>query len=225
MTDYKHYSFDFWNTLFRSNPEFKKERTRYFHLYLLKKGSLIDGDTIDRTFSEVADYFNNVSKLFGKAPNALEMYAMVIFKLTGSFKNISQLEMELVYKEVEKLFLYNPPLIYDDDTINVLRELSIRGKTLSILSNTCYIRGNTIDKMLEMKGLKNIFSFRLYSDDIGYSKPSKQSFMALDSRTKYLAQDIIHVGDDQVNDGNGATDYGIAHRIINSNSFTIKDLL
>jgi len=225
MQQHKHYSFDLWDTLIKPNPRFKKERAKYFHTICHKMGLLRNRDEIEDTFKEVWKYFDSISKLFGKAPNYLEMYAMVIFRLTGSLKNLTPLKMQLMYKDVEKLFLENPPSLYDEDTYGVLEELQIRGKTLSLLSNTSFIHGDTLDQVLEILDIKHRFVFRLYSDKIGYSKPCQECFRMVDDKLPYDVEDIIHVGDDIVNDGMGAQEYGFSHMIINSNQFTIKDLL
>jgi putative hydrolase of the HAD superfamily len=225
MQQFRHYSFDLWNTIIKPNPEYKRQRMRYFHIYCLKRGVLKDGEEIEQTFRDVWKYFDSVSQLFGKAPNCLEMYAMVIFRLTGSLKDLTPLNMEIMYQELEKIFLEHHPALYDADTLPVLEELQLRGKTLSLLSNTSFIRGNTLEKVLENLDVKHRFMFRLYSDQIGYSKPCRECFRLVDDKLPYDVEDVIHVGDNELADGAGAQEYGFGHVIINSNQFTIKDLL
>jgi len=229
---HKHYSFDLWDTLIRPNPEYKEQRKRYFHIYLLTKhGILRNGDEIEEAFQETWKYFDQVSRLFGKAPNCLEMYAMVLFKLTGKLTNLTPLKMELIYKELEQLFLKYPPTLYDNDTKDVLQELKMRAKTMSLLSNTSFIRGKTLDVVLETLGIKNHFLFRIYSDELGYSKPHRECFRAVDDKLPYDIEDVMHVGDSELYDGAGAHEYGFGYMIINQPKhqagahYTIKDLL
>lgn len=225
MKVYTHYSFDLWGTLIKPNPEFKKKRAGYFHIYFLKHGVFRTGDEIDEAFRSVWAYFDRYSQLFNKAPNPMEMYAMLIFKLRGSLKDISRLEMQFLYKDVEMLFLAYPPTLYDDDTLPVLQELRLRDKSLSLLSNTSFIKGSTLDKVLETLNIKEHFLFRLYSDEIGFSKPGEECFSMVHEKSSHPKDKIIHVGDDDSTDGIGALYYGFDHMIINTTELTIKDLL
>jgi putative hydrolase of the HAD superfamily len=228
MSQYHHYSFDLWDTLIKSNEYYKKRRAYHLHYHIKKLGVTVTIEQIEETIKEVWRYYDMLSKFNGRAPDAFDMYAMVIFRLTGSLKGISQLEMQLLYKELERIFFDYPPSLYDEDTKGVLEELQSRGKTLSILSNTSYIRGSTLDIVLEQLGIKERFLFRLYSDKIEWSKPSNGAYMALEEAVISHGGGMdttLHIGDDVINDGEGAKEYGFNFKIINSNQLTIKDLL
>ena len=45
MKTYKHYSFDLWLTLIKSNPTFKKERALFFHKHLNAAGKSLEENT------------------------------------------------------------------------------------------------------------------------------------------------------------------------------------
>lgn len=228
MHQYKHYSFDVWQTLIRRSNDYKEKREEYFRFYFAKKGRTLEKGELDAVMIEVWNYFDQHSKLFGKAPNPLEMYAMVIFRITGKLEGISMLEMQSLYKDLERLFLKYPPHVYDSDTIPVLEELKSRGKTLSILSNTSYIKGCTMRAALDKLGIGLFFQTQIYSDELGYSKPHEKCFRAVDieaGRNYAVTEEVIHVGDKELEDGQGAYEAGFGYFIINSNSYTIKDLL
>lgn len=223
--EYRHYSFDMWNTLIKPNPNFSKMRTHHMHINLLKQGKLVDGEKIDMAFREVGEYHDSYCEMTGKSPDAFDLYAMVLYKLKGNLKSIKSLDIELLYKEIEEIFLQNPPALYDEDTLDVLNELQKRGKTMSILSNTAFIRGDTLDKVLKMYGIYDHFVFTFYSDQFDLSKPNMEFFRKVDYELPYDTEHVIHVGDNELADRIGAQEYGFGHMIINSNSYTIKDLL
>lgn len=224
---HKHYSFDVWGTLIYRNDEYRQAREEYFKRFFMRKGRTLESGELDKMMIDVWNYFDQRSKLFGHAPNPLEMYAMVIFRITGKLDGISMLEMHSLYADLERLFLTHPPYLFSD-TKEVLEELKNRGRTLSILSNTSYIKGSTITKALEIREISDLFKFQLYSDEVGYSKPHEKFFKKIEV---YLREDdidnteIIHVGDKELEDAQGAHDAGFDYFVINSNSYTIKDLL
>lgn len=223
--EYRHYSFDLWGTLIRGNPKFKTERAKYFQRYTNKHGRVLSLDYVESIITEVWRYFDALSRMNGKSAQSLDMYAMVIFRLKGDLEGITPLEISGVYRTMERLFLENPPSLYDEDTKFVLEELALRGKTMSLLSNTSYTKGSTLSFLLRSMGILDKFLFTLFSDETGLAKPNREFFRMVDRSLSYDTEDIIHIGDDELCDGIGAQEYGFGHMIINSNSYTIKDLL
>lgn len=221
---YRHYSFDMWGTLLQPNPEFTGKRVEYFYTKMLKSGIIISLHDISQILNDIGKLYDALSLMNGKSPDAIEMYAHAIFRMQGNLKDITPLAMEIVYKEIESIFLENPPLLYPD-TKSVLDELKLRAKTLSILSNTAYIRGNTLDKVLDMYDIKSHFMIRCYSDQYDLSKPNPAFFNVVHRQLPYSKESILHVGDNEVLDFRGATEFGWNGILINSNRLTIKDLL
>ena len=224
MHSYRHYSFDLWYTLIKTNPKnsFKHERAKHIHQ---KYGKNLEYLEVYRIIREVEKWGDAINQMNGKCISPLEMYAMIIFKIQGHLGGISTLDMEILYKELEIMFLEHHPVIYDENTIAVLDELIARGKTLSLLCNTGFIRGKTLDMLLEKLGIRDKFLFRIYSDEVGLSKPNREIFRLVNKELPYDTEDIIHIGDNPIADGVGAQEYGFGHMIINSNSYTIKDIL
>jgi putative hydrolase of the HAD superfamily len=105
------------------------------------------------------------------------------------------------------------------------------------LSNTGFILGQTLNKMFEQNfkihvpglNLNHIFSYKLYSDEIGVSKPHSGAFRAMKTearqRHSVMSHEILHVGDNPFADEMGAKRAGCDAYLINSNSNKIQDLL
>jgi putative hydrolase of the HAD superfamily len=229
MKVYKHYSFDLWLTLIKSNPDFKLERAKLFHSqYNPLHKSLKEVETI---FRKVDLMVNSINEKTGKNIDAEEMYLMVISILNDYDPVFASIDIDGLYLEMEKLLFDFLPQLYCPDTKALLAGLKDSGtSTLSLLSNTGFIKGATLRKVLQRLELEQYFDFQLYSDEVRLSKPNLLFFqLMLDSinREKHLAlelHDVVHIGDNPVADAYGAAQLGIHSVLINSNSVSITCL-
>src|SRR5215208_6030429 len=128
---YKHYSFDLWGTLIKSNPKYKKARVDFFHQKFNPR-KLSEGNVavIIRNVELMCDYSN---ELTGRNIDALEMISMILFLLEYDKTNHSARDIESIYYQLENIFITHPPEPYSPDTIPVLRYLKNQGCTLSVL--------------------------------------------------------------------------------------------
>jgi putative hydrolase of the HAD superfamily len=141
--------------------------------------------------------------------------------------------MEKLYADMEKLLFYYLPVVYSPVTIEVLQHLKQRGDcSLGILSNTGFIKGQTLRKVLVKLGLADFFNFQIYSDEEGMSKPNPKLFNLIVQKVKDCNKpkqisltDIIHIGDNPAADIAGANDAGLNSLLINSNNLSILTLL
>jgi len=230
MHRFKHFSFDLWLTLIRSNPEYKKERVAYFHKnYNLKSKSL---EEVSNIFRQVDLMCNSVNERTGKNIDSDEMYLMVISMINDNAYPLYDVDTDHIYKVMEALLHQYHPVVYSNETIFTLDHLKQNNEhTLSILSNTGFIRGVTLRAVLKELGLFHFFDFQLYSDEAGLSKPNPDFFKlmlkkVMEHRKSPLnVEEIIHVGDNVNADIAGARSLGIASFLINSNDNTILDLI
>ena len=227
---YKHYSFDLWGTLIKSNSDYKNERAKYFHDHFNpNKLSLGEVQALIRDIEVMCDYSN---ELTGKNIHAFEMCSMVLYKLGYDKTHLSLRDIQSLYHQLDRLFEKYPPLTFSKETIRVLKALKEKGCTLSVLSNTAFIKGVSISRFLNYSEFAGLFDFQLYSDDIGISKPNNQLYAHMISCVHAVRKfnpvqhhEIMHVGDNMYADIAGAKKVGIASFQINSNNKTIKDLL
>ena len=231
MFYYQHYSFDLWLTLIKSNPEFKIQRARIFHQDFNNTGKSVDD--IAAIFRQVDLMCNAVNEKTGKNIDADEMYLMVINLINGDRLNIEEVDYTALNLQMEKLLFQYPPQIYSDVTTGVLQHLKEKsGATLSLLSNTGYIIGKTLRKVLALYNLDHYFDFQLYSDEAGMSKPNPDFFKLMLTNIDRCnvgknipLKNIIHVGDNAKNDTQAADQTGISSLLINSNLTTILSLI
>jgi putative hydrolase of the HAD superfamily len=230
MNLYKHYSFDLWMTLIKSNPSFKKERANFFEKNFNYKNKSIE--EIASIFRQVDEMCNSINEKTGGNIDAEEMYLMVINIIndyTNPFQNINVNEL---YNEMECLVFKYLPVVYSEQTKKVLTTLKESGEnSLNVLSNTAFIKGRTLREVLKRIELDSYFDFQLYSDEEGMSKPNKELFQLMlrnvsqNRKEKIDLKEIIHIGDNPKADIWGANLAGINSLLINSNNETIIRLL
>ncbi len=231
MISFKHYSFDLWLTLIRSNPAFKIERAKFFHRNFNSNNKTIE--EVMAVFRKVDIMCNAINEKTGKNIDADEMYLMVISLLNDGETSFNNLDIEGIYTEMDSLLFNNMPVIFCKDTLDILNSIKQRNDcTFNISSNTAFIKGRSLRKVLTNLQLSPYFDFQLYSDEIGLSKPDKQFFELMLQGVQNIYPDknialnqIVHIGDNPTADIKGAATIGIKSLLINSNNLTISSLL
>jgi putative hydrolase of the HAD superfamily len=230
MQNFEHYSFDLWLTLIKSNPEFKKRRTDFFfhNFNYFRKPS----DEVSSIFRKVDLMCNSINEKTGRNIYSSEMYLMVISIINDYSITLKDIDLDFVSKKMEKLLFEYIPVIYSSETFEVMDFLKQKGKTVSLLSNTGFIPGGILRKVLNQIGIGLYLDFQIYSDEVGMSKPNKQIFdlmvntAASNTKDKVLKiSDIVHVGDNPIADIDGANSCGIKSLLINSNNISITTIL
>jgi putative hydrolase of the HAD superfamily len=230
MPYYQHYSFDLWLTLIKSNPEFKIQRAKVFHRDFNASNKSID--EVTKVFRQVDLMCNAVNENTGKNIDSEEMYLMVINLINDNRLNIRDVDTCKLYLDMEALLFNYLPVLYSPVTIEVLDHLKNKsGSTFSLLSNTGFIKGVTLKKVLSELKIDQYFDFQLYSDEAGMSKPNPAFFELMLQNIKRVnhpkqinLNNIIHVGDNPVTDIEGANAAGIKSMLINSNNEDITSL-
>lgn len=230
MKQIKHYSFDLWFTLIKSNPTFKKERAKYFfeHYNSLHKPI----EEVEFIFRQVDLMSNATNEKTGKNLDADEMYAMVLYQLNDGLQSMQEVDLHAMYQKMDELIFDNSPTIFHDETFAVLDRIkNIAGVTLNLLSNTAFVKGATLRVILDNLKLSPYFDFQIYSDEVGVSKPNLAIFkIMLDNiytvrKSKDISNlEILHVGDNPNADMKGALAAGMQALLINSNDKRITHL-
>ncbi|GAB2701906.1 hypothetical protein GCM10027037_29220 [Mucilaginibacter koreensis] len=229
MSAYYHYSFDLWLTLIRSNPAFKQQRVAYFlqHYNYARKSI----EEIAAIFRQVDIMVNAINEKTGKNVDSDEMYLMVLSIMNDYQLPMHEVDMVQIGADMDALFFNYMPVIYCAQTRDVLSQLKQQEDcTLSLLSNTGFIRGEILRQVLQQLDIAPYLNFQLYSDEVGLSKPNPKFFEMLlqgaaQCNKKALPANIIHVGDNKNADIEGALKAGIQSRLINSNNQCITCLL
>ena len=206
---YDHLSFDLWLTLIKSNPEFKNKRNLLFKDFFEVDCSIEKVSEIIRYYDVL---FNNINEKTGLNIDTFEIYYLILEALNVDLNSIEIEKLIEFYNESEILFMnYKPDLIYSNTQI-FFNQINEKGITISILSNTAFIKGTTLRKLLKHYELDNFLLFQIYSDETGYSKPNIEIFkLVYDEIEKVKSIEknkVLHVGDNKVADYDGAINFG-----------------
>ncbi len=217
---YRHYSFDVWLTLIRSNPAFRRDRMAYFAQHLNPLG--LADDEVDARVREVDITCTRVNELVGKNIDSLELILLMANRLGVDLATVTPATLVQRQGELTELFRANPPLLTDEQIPAVLTTLRSRGATLSLLSNTGLIQGAVLRDIWQREGIDALFAFQLYSDEVHLSKPNPAFYALLFKQARQLPEhqaglqptDILHVGDNPVADREGAESAGLRALLI-----------
>lgn len=222
----KHISFDVWSTLILGNKAFKPFRTKYFfENYNPKK---LTEDEINQIISKIDKTWDTVADMTWFGFQSKQLYGMILLEMWVE-KSVIANDLEAIYEVFEKFILQNPPRLYEENTIKILRWLVREWYTLSILSNTWFMRWTTLSKVMDLIWIWELLSYRLFSDQLWVSKPNPVSFQAIHEYAGKIhheikPNEILHVWDNPVADYQWAIQFWMTWYIINSNSNTISDL-
>jgi putative hydrolase of the HAD superfamily len=208
-SNYNHLSFDLWLTLIKSNPKFKSKRNQLFKDYFEIEDSIEKVNDIVRYYDVLC---NNTNEKTGLNIDTFEIYYLILNALNVKINDIETKQLDLFYKETEFLFMeYKPELIHPK-TDMLFEEIISQNKTINVLSNTGFIQGHTLRKLIAYYGLDEYFKFQIYSDEVGFSKPNLKIFQLVHEEInrfkKTPKNEVIHIGDNQVADYNGAISFG-----------------
>lgn len=229
MKLYKHYSFDLWLTLIKSNPEFKIQRSRFFFQNFNYKSKTIE--QVNDIFRKIDLMTNSINQKTGKNIETHEIYLIIISVINDYTIDFDKINLSEIYDKMENLFFLYLPSLYSNETKYTLDNLKQKGCTCNILSNTALIKSSSLIKLLENLKLDQYFEFQIYSDQVKLSKPNYEIFKLMHENAKKIQNykldfnDIIHVGDNFEADIKGGKEYGIDTFQINTNEYTIINLL
>jgi len=213
---YTHISFDLWLTLIKSNPEFKGRRNLLFKDFFQINAPIEDVTQVIRYYDVLC---NNMNEKTGLNINTYEIYYLILNRLNVDISEVTITQLDEFYQETESLFFaYKPHLMYPN-VHRLFEEVKSENKTMNILSNTGFIKGKTLRKLITDYGFESHFDFQIYSDEVGFSKPNFKIFKLVEDQiniNRNLKQrEVVHVGDNIIADYNGAKSYGFDAILLN----------
>lgn len=96
-------------------------------------------------------------------------------------------------------------LLPAEDAVHTLEVLAAAGHRMAVISNW----DDTLDAVLERRGLRGFFEFALASSAVGHGKPRREIFARALELAGVRAAEAVHIGDDPVADVAGAAAVGI----------------
>lgn len=208
MSELSHISFDVWNTLLIPNPTFANERAHIIKNAFELRHSV---DQIKKDYTKLKSIIDKEALGLERAPSAIENWIRFMNTYPSPLYKSYNEVYDKVYNPIQKSFNQNPPSMLPE-TIKVIKELKQRGYSLSIGSNTNFISGTTLYRILQER-TDTAFNFTVFSDLIGVSKPNPKFFQhilqyAQVQKHEIQKSHVLHVGDDYTCDFTGAVTFG-----------------
>ena len=191
----KHLSLDFWNTLGQPNPAYAEARNKiladFYDTTPFVAGQLYAQvkATVDRTHAATC------------APLPIDICYALLSRAFGLAPDTGGPQYEL-----EEAFAQHPPTMLPE-AIEALKRIKASGVTISITSNTNFIRGAAIKTWVFANKFE--FDFCLFSDEVGWAKPHQKMFGQLIEQSGREPKEIVHIGDSVECDVQGAERAGI----------------
>jgi putative hydrolase of the HAD superfamily len=201
-----HCSFDFWDTIARSNPDFKQQRNA-----LLANHFTVSAETVAAVFSEVGRKYNRMQE---KSTGHYDAKILLCKVIEGLGYRESYQRVTYLFDTVMELFYENQPRIRPD-VAAAIAHCKLLGVSMSIISNTAFIPGSQVKRFLDETFGHETFPIQLYSDELGMAKPNKSIFYRAHAlvceyySTSIAMCNMLHVGDNPINDYKAAQSLGM----------------
>ena len=206
---------DFWDTIF-VYPDIKdvlQHRVTFFYDIFLKYDKEILLEKTSDAVISIYSFFEEIWYGEKRTPSAEEMILYTIDKV-GLKDKVSRDDIVKLTKFNEEFIRKNEDIELIKDADIVIKKLFEKGYTLIIISDTGFEPGTELKKILIKHDLLKYFSYMIYSDEAGFSKPDKKAFqLALEKSSlnnkSVNFKNMIHIGDREDKDILGANSCGM----------------
>jgi putative hydrolase of the HAD superfamily len=179
---------------------------------------------IEQMIREQDKIFEQHNEIRETQISAKEMYLRVLRKMNiRDWKPVENDAETLMNRSNELLMCFMPQLV-NDNIHHILTGLHSEGITLNLSSNTGFVEGKVLRVILKKLDLIQYFSFSVFSDEVGISKPSAHFFQQIYNRLQLPKSSVLHVGDNPKTDYNGAVNFGFKALLIKNLTYTLDDI-
>ncbi len=201
-------SLDIWQTLIQSNPAFKPSQIRF----LQEKTGVSNFALFQKIMQTVDQEIDAESTATGVDFGFQERIKTIWKKLEDEklelkiqANELKNKVLEEWYLENEEIFLANPPKPIEADIRETLAQIREKNIKIGLLSNTGFIRGTTMRKVLNNMEILQETDFQLFSNESQITKPNIAFFRLLEEKLTCEPKEILHIGDNYEADYQGAT--------------------
>lgn len=194
-------TFDLWNTLFQ-NKSYSNNRINFLSNFLASKDKNIEIDALKRGYDHIFLQYSDEDfdrHIYNETRIENVLNCLKI--------NLTSTEIDEIIISIESEILSDPPLL-KAGTFDTLKELSQEYK-IGLISNTGITPGKMIKKVMEKYDILKYFQITIFSDEIGYYKPSAILFQEALKHLQSKPENTIHIGDLLHTDVKGAKDCGM----------------
>lgn len=219
-------SFDVWNTLVKSNPDFRKQRNNLIHSHFKLS---IDMAVFTNLADKLDVYFNRLTEVTGRHLHGSQMTLLILDRAGANMQHVSHIVLHEFNVKLETLFWEHQPVLWFTDMHETFSYLSRKEIKMGLISNTGFINGNVLHAFFKQHKLTQYLSFECYSDEIGYCKPHAAIFSNALKQVNTVKtvppNQFLHIGDSLAADKEGATDFGLRSYLLNAGENRLMDII
>ena len=205
-------TFDLWQTLIVEDHDINKRRAQ---LRIDRVAQALEN--ADRSFPEEELWraFSDCAaecaqfRLRGREVSFDTQIDMYLALINPSLPDELSRPQKRAIREAYDLSFLDAALPADPAAAAMLAELKTRGCALGLISNTAMTSGATFRVHLTRLGLLHFFDALVFSDELGYAKPSGKVFKQALEALNVTPEAAVHVGDDRAADVGGALKAGL----------------
>jgi putative hydrolase of the HAD superfamily len=221
-----HISFDVWLTLIYTDPAFKPARDALILEYFEVEKDI---KTVTETFRRYDKHFTKVNEITGQNLDSREMLLIILADLGVEIEKLNHSILDHYEEKFVDLFWQYPPILIEPNFHAIAEKLANKNISLSILSNTGFIKGKILRELFAYRKIDQFFAFQCYSDEVGLSKPSplfyEYAFHNILIHKSLDKKQVLHVGDNPVADVNGADHFGFHSALYERKKISLEKLL
>lgn len=199
-------TFDFWNTLYKlpvQGGATRKRVEKFLHIFK-KSGISRSADELGQAFKQCWTYADHCQRADEHeiTPAGHVRYILELLNIKASPEL-----WQAVYDAYTRALEDSPPQLCDGvrETLSTLANSC----ALAVICNTGGTPGVLLRKFMQDDGILDYFNFLVFSDEVGWAKPSIHIFQHTLSNLKCRAEQAAHIGDDPVTDIMGAKRAGM----------------
>ena len=205
-------TFDLWQTLLLEDAEINRRRAQLridrVAGVLRTTGRPFPEEEIWRAFRECVAACGRI-RAKGRETSFDGQIGIFLDRLEPGLANGLSHDERRAVREAYDLAFLDAALPADPAAASVLEALKNRGCSLGLISNTAMTSGATFRVHLERLGLLQYFDALVFSDEVGWAKPSREIFQTALDALGVAPEAAVHVGDDRAADVGGALRAGL----------------
>lgn len=181
-----------------------RQRINLFHNYLLDLGFTIERKQVKEGFLKAWDIAQKKQREEGIDITPRGHLNIILEHLKIELAPEKEEKAYIIYTET----LLDYPPVLNDDVKDILPLLKSRYK-LAVICNTGVTPGRNLRELMKKDEILGFFDFLVFSDEVGFAKPSEQIFNFTLKNLGVENTFSAHVGDDILTDMWGAKNAGM----------------
>jgi putative hydrolase of the HAD superfamily len=199
---------DYWDTIYAavSHPDRRRRRQDAVRRLLAEVGHDVQDADVERLYRasqlEADRWWRDEHRGYTTADRLRWMLARLAVERPDDCEHVTR-----AVTDVDASLVDVPPPLLPGAGAG-LQALAARFR-LAIVSDTGFASGRAQDRLLEQDGLRALFAVTVYSMDVGHAKPRREPFARALSALGMEPADVVHVGDNERTDVEGALAAGM----------------